>query len=302
MRIAVDLITAADGRQLWSETYDRELKDIFAVQSEIAAAVAGQLKLKLLGNTIVHATTRDPSLPAYTALLQGAHLLPNFNETDLRKAIVYFEEATRLDPDYALAYAQLANAWRALSALYLSEPDEIADGYRRARTAAETALRLAPELAEARIALGYVKLTGTSISPAQKRSSAVQPRLRPAITGPSIRWATSPRRTGVWTRPRRWRAVRSSSIRCRSRRCSTSRASKWRRTVSTPPSEPAQGDLAAADAIARLRVSHADRSDEERSRCGAARCRARAGRFSGTTTPTRWRRSAKAIARRPMRL
>jgi serine/threonine-protein kinase len=160
VRIAVDLIAAVDGRQLWSATYDRELKDVFAVQSEIAGAVVEQLKLKLLGgDAAVHPSTRDPSLPAYTAMLQGSHLLPNFNETDLRKAIVYFEEATRLDPAYALAYAKLGGAWRALSALYLSDPAEVADTYRRARTASETALRLSPDLAEGHISLGFVKLT-----------------------------------------------------------------------------------------------------------------------------------------------
>ena len=160
VRIAVDLIAAVDGRQLWSATYDRDLKDIFAVQSEIATAVVEQLKLTLLGgDTAVHPATRDPSLPAYTAMLQGAHLLPNFNEADLRKAIVYFEEATRLDPGYALAYAQLASAWRTLAALYLSEPADIADSYRRAVAAADTALKLAPNLSEAHVALGYAKLT-----------------------------------------------------------------------------------------------------------------------------------------------
>ena len=162
VRIAVDLIAAADGRQLWSETYDRELKDIFAVQSEIAGAVVEQLKVKLLGRaSAAIATTREPSLPAYTALLQGAHLLPNFNETNLRKSIVYFEEATRLDPEYALAYARLAAAWRSLAALYLSEPDAIADAYRRAGEAADKALQLDPDLSEAYTARAYLKLTAT---------------------------------------------------------------------------------------------------------------------------------------------
>ena len=161
VRIAVDLIAAADGRQLWAQTYDRELKDIFAVQSEIAGAVADQLKIKLLGGAAALASTREPSLPAYTALLQGAHLLPNFNEADLRQSIVYFEEATRLDPEYALAYARLAAAWRSLAALYLSEPDAIADAYRKAGDAADTALRLAPNLSEAHTARAYLKLTST---------------------------------------------------------------------------------------------------------------------------------------------
>jgi len=160
VRIAVDLIAAVDGHQLWSATYDRELKDIFAVQSEIATAVVEQLKVKLLGGaTAVQAPAREPSLPAYTAMLQGAHLFPKFNEPDLRKALIYFEEATRLDPSYALAWAQLASGWRALAALYLSEPAEIADYYQRAESAAGTALKLAPDLADAHLALGYIKLT-----------------------------------------------------------------------------------------------------------------------------------------------
>ena len=79
--------------------------------------------------------TRDPSLPAYTAMLQGAHLLPNFNEPDLRKAIVYFEEATRLDPQYALAYARLGGAWRALVRALSIRARQVADAYQRARTA-----------------------------------------------------------------------------------------------------------------------------------------------------------------------
>ena len=160
VRIVVDLIAASDGRQLWSETYDRELRDIFAVQSEIATAVVGQLRLKLLGGaSSIRATKREPSLPAYTAMLQGSHLLPNFNEADLRGAIRYFDEATRLDPEYALAWARLGAAYRSLAALYLSDEAEIAAAYRQSRSAAETALRLDPDLSEAYTALGYDKLT-----------------------------------------------------------------------------------------------------------------------------------------------
>jgi serine/threonine-protein kinase len=162
VRIAVDLIAAADGRQLWSQTYDREIRDIFAVQTEIATAVVDQLKLKLLGvATSALAPMREPSLPAYTAMLQGAHLLQNFNETNLRQSIVYFEEATRLDPEYALAYARLAGAWRSLAALYLSDATAIADAYRKAGNAADVALRLSPDLSEAYTARGYLKLTAT---------------------------------------------------------------------------------------------------------------------------------------------
>ncbi len=157
VRIAVDLITAADGRQLWAETYDRELKDIFAVQSEIAAAVVAQLKIKLLGGQSRAAP--NPNIPAYNALLEGQHLLPKFNEGDQRKAAAFFEQATKLDPGYALAYAQLSRAWRQLGASFFGEQGEIDDAYKRARDAAQMALKLAPDLSEAHSAYGYVLLT-----------------------------------------------------------------------------------------------------------------------------------------------
>jgi len=113
VRIAVALINAADGANVWSETYDRELKDIFAVQSEIAGAVAKQLKVALLGNngqTAQLATAATPSnqnVQAYNALLQGNFYFNRSTADDMRKAIGYYKEAIRLNPRYALAYAKL---------------------------------------------------------------------------------------------------------------------------------------------------------------------------------------------------
>jgi TolB-like protein/Tfp pilus assembly protein PilF len=160
VRIAVDLITAADGRQLWAETYDRELKDIFAVQSEIAAAVVAQLKVKLLGGQTAIATAQsNPNLGAYNAFLQGQHLLSRFNEGDQRKAADYFKQATQLDPDYALAYAQLSRTWRSLASSFYADQTVIDEAYARARDAAQKALKLAPNLSEAHSAFGYVLLT-----------------------------------------------------------------------------------------------------------------------------------------------
>ena len=114
MRIAVALIKSGDGANVWSETYDRELKDIFAVQSEIAGAVAKELKVALLGNngqTAQLATAATPSnqnVEAYNALLQGNFYYDRRTAEDTRKAIGYYEEAIRLDPRYALAYAKLS--------------------------------------------------------------------------------------------------------------------------------------------------------------------------------------------------
>jgi len=159
VRIVAELISAADGRDLWSETYDRELKDVFAVQTEIAAAVADQLKLRLLGDAgAPHATSTTQNLEAHNALLQGDFHGARLTPEDAHKSIEYYDEAIRLDPGYALAYARLSRAWRFLAASYL-EGAEVEEGYARARRAAEQSLTLAPDLAEGHEALGGLRLT-----------------------------------------------------------------------------------------------------------------------------------------------
>lgn len=159
VRIVAELIRATDGRELWSETYDRELKDVFAVQSEIAAAVAIQLKLRLLGDAgALRAASTTQNLEAHNALLQGDFYFVRLTPEDSRKAIEYYDEAIRLDPGYALAHARLSRAWRFLAASYL-EGAEVDEGYARARRAAEQSLTLAPDLAEGHEALGGLRLT-----------------------------------------------------------------------------------------------------------------------------------------------
>ena len=120
VRIVAELINATDGRALWSETYDRELKDVFAVQSEIATAVAEQLKVKLLGGPAKSdAAPSNNNLAAYNALQQGTFYFRLSTEEGTRKATEFYGEAIRLDPHYALAYAQLSAAWRQLAATWL---------------------------------------------------------------------------------------------------------------------------------------------------------------------------------------
>jgi serine/threonine-protein kinase len=160
VRIVVDLIRAATGQQLWTETYERDLKDIFAIQSEIATAVVAQLKLKLLGAPQrSDAAPAGVNLAAYNALLQGMYFDRRFNEADTRRALAYFEEAVRIDPDYALAHAQLSRVWRNLGAAFVVTPAEIDAAYAHARESAQTALRLAPDLGEAHLAIGWVHVT-----------------------------------------------------------------------------------------------------------------------------------------------
>ena len=161
VRIAVALIKSADGANVWSETYDREMKDIFAVQSEIAGAVAQHLQVALLGKTgqiaqlPTAATPSNQNVEAYNALLQGNFYNERRTTEDLRKAIGYYEEAIRLDPGYALAYAKLSLAAGELIASFgglgTTERQEVAA---KVRPAAERALRLAPNLAEAHLAKG----------------------------------------------------------------------------------------------------------------------------------------------------
>ena len=122
VRIAVALIKAGDGANVWSETYDRELKDIFAVQSEIAGAVAKQLKVALMESNRQAAQLTTAATPenveAYKALLQGNFYTDRRTADDTRKAIGCYEEAIRLDPRYALAYAKLSYAALSLGVGY----------------------------------------------------------------------------------------------------------------------------------------------------------------------------------------
>ncbi len=162
VRIAVALIKSGDGANVWSETYDRELKDIFAVQSEIAGAVAKQLKVALLGNngqTAPLATAATPSnqnIEAYNALLQGNFYYNRRTAEDTRKAIGYYEEAIRLDPRYALAYAKMSNVALILATNFNPPFKEGQEAIAKARASAKSALALDPNLADAHSAQGRI--------------------------------------------------------------------------------------------------------------------------------------------------
>src|ERR1700730_4811917 len=104
VRIVAALIIASNGEELWSETYDREVKDVFAIQSEIAQAVAAQLKIKLLGEKpTLDGAPSNGNPAAHDALLQANFYADQGNLDGFLKAINYAEEATRLDPNYAEA-------------------------------------------------------------------------------------------------------------------------------------------------------------------------------------------------------
>jgi len=155
VRIVAELINAADGIQLWSRTFERELKDIFAVQAEIANAVATSLELTLRGakdTVVTNASTA--SVEAHNAYLQGHFYFVRRNLDDYRKAVGFFDQAIRIDPDYALAYAERSEAWTFIGDLALGEKK---DAWAAAKHDAEKAVEVGPNLAEAHAALGWVR-------------------------------------------------------------------------------------------------------------------------------------------------
>jgi TolB-like protein/Tfp pilus assembly protein PilF len=158
VRIVAELISAADGRSLWSETYDRDLKDVFAVQSEIAKAVADQMKVKLLGQQpLSDAAPSNENLAAYNAVLQSDFYFQQLTPESVKRAIEFLEEAVRLDPNYALAYAKLSQAWRQYAASFAA--NDAPKAYDEARRAAEKAVSLAPDLVDVRLTVGFLALT-----------------------------------------------------------------------------------------------------------------------------------------------
>ena len=154
VRIVAELINATDGIELWSRTFDRELKDIFAVQEEIANAVASSLKVTLLGadeRAVAKSATKNTQ--AHNAYLQGHFYLLRRNLEDYRRAIAHYDEAIRLDPDYALAYAERSEAWIWIGDLSGQGKTALP----KARVDAERAVAIAPGLAEAHAALGWLR-------------------------------------------------------------------------------------------------------------------------------------------------
>jgi serine/threonine-protein kinase len=161
VRISAQLVKAADGSTLWSQRYDRPYKDLFALQDEISQAVSVALKTRLLPSDKAGGLSERPpsgNLEAYDAYLRANFHYARRTEADIRKGLALFEEAARLDPDYAQSWATAARAWISLGLNFL-EGEAARDAFARARQAADTALRLAPELPVGHVARGYVLQT-----------------------------------------------------------------------------------------------------------------------------------------------
>jgi TolB-like protein/Tfp pilus assembly protein PilF len=166
VRITAQLIQVATDSHLWSDTYDRELDDIFAVQDDIAQSVVKELRAALLDEGLgaiadakakaevqAAAAGRADNPEAYRLYLQGRYFIERMTQVDLTRSVDYFRQAIALDPDFALGWTGLAQAY-SVQAGYGWAP--VAEGYERARDAAKRALALAPDLPEGHVRLGQV--------------------------------------------------------------------------------------------------------------------------------------------------
>jgi serine/threonine-protein kinase len=156
LRITAQLISVDDGCHLWSESFDRDMEDVFAIQDEISLAIVEELKPELLGDENAMLVRRPIANPeAYNLYLRGRWFWNKRTPGDLMQGIDYFERAIEIAPDYALAYAGMADCYTALAEYSVSPPEGIAA---KAKSAALRALEIDDTLAEAHAALGYIKI------------------------------------------------------------------------------------------------------------------------------------------------
>jgi serine/threonine-protein kinase len=151
IRISAQLVNVENGYQLWAETYDRQLEDVFAVQDELSRAIVDALKLKL-GDSGDQLVAPTKNLEAYNLYLKGRFFFFRFTEPGLRKSLELFQHVLLQEPGYARAYSGIADCWCELADDWVA-PD---DAYPRAKSAATTALRLDPDLVEAMTSIGKV--------------------------------------------------------------------------------------------------------------------------------------------------
>ena len=150
LRISAQLVKVRDGYHLWSERYDREMTDVFAIQDEIAKAIANRLRVTLDGEGTPLVTPATANLDAYHLYLKGRYYLAQ-RGLGLKRALGCFDQALALDPNYALAHAGLADACTVFAEYGLAPPNALRS---KARGAVQRALELAPDLAEVHCASG----------------------------------------------------------------------------------------------------------------------------------------------------
>ena len=159
VRITAQLIDVASQEHLWSADYDRDLEDVFAIQSEISEAVTQALKLALVSTRAPSSPTKGAdNIEAYTLYLKGQYMaLNNWTKDAHEQSISFYEQALAIDPDYAPAYAGLAHVLNKGTLIRAVQPSE---AHPKAKEMAERALALDPNLADAWYALAYAEIDG----------------------------------------------------------------------------------------------------------------------------------------------
>jgi TolB-like protein/tRNA A-37 threonylcarbamoyl transferase component Bud32 len=153
VRITAQLIQAANDRHLWAESYDRDLRDVLALQSEVAQAIAREVQTTLTPQEkALLASARPVNPEAYELYLKGRYEWNKLSVEGLKRGLEYFQQAIKLDPSYALAYSGMADSYTLLGSSYLPG----AEVYPKAKAAALKALELDPGLAEGHVSLAAV--------------------------------------------------------------------------------------------------------------------------------------------------
>jgi TolB-like protein/Tfp pilus assembly protein PilF len=153
MRIDAQLIQTSDQTQIWSETYEREIKDVLELQSNVARSIAGQVRLKLSPEqTAGLSRARSLNPDAYDAFLRGRYFQQKMTPDAIRQAAAYYQQAIELDPNYAVAYAGLAQMTVVQQMNGSARPDEVGP---REKSLALRALELDDQLAEAHAELAF---------------------------------------------------------------------------------------------------------------------------------------------------
>jgi len=177
VRITAQLIYAPSDTHLWAKSYERDLRDVLTLQREVSQAVANEIEIKLTPQEQVRLASVRPVNPeAYELYLKGRYHSYKRTEKDLLKAIEYFQQAAAVDPNYALAYAGLAETYGLLP-FYNVAPSK--EAFPKAKTAAIKAVELDDSLAEAHAAMGFVLFYGDWAWLAAERELKLAIELRP---------------------------------------------------------------------------------------------------------------------------
>jgi serine/threonine protein kinase len=156
LRVTAQLINVADGYHLWSERYDRELEDVFAIQDEISLAIVDKLRVRLLGDDKAKLAKRyTEDFEVYDLYLKGRHYLSTLTEEGIKRSLDYFHKAIQKDPNFALAYVGLASVYNVLAIVGQFSSKEAMP---KAKSELLKALELDDSLAEAHAWLGEVYL------------------------------------------------------------------------------------------------------------------------------------------------